>query len=110
MNANHLLAKKVSFFAYKITHPLLHVLPWQGQTIRYVTLSAQPWLLVGLLQGFEYGGNNITHVIIKTATGQPIQLRRANQLVQCRLVPNPDLLQQTEDIDSFPHEFWVLVK
>jgi len=106
-----LTGKDISLSAYKHDNPLIHILPITGKILRYVMLSADnDWLLVKLHKSFTYNGLNIDYVLIKRPIRRDIELKKPNQLVALKLVPDVTQLDVHQQADFYPLEFWALCR
>ena len=107
-----ILDKEMSFAPYRHDNPLKAVFPLNGRGIKYVTLSTESdWLLVQLSHSFKLEHVSIGYALVKRNDKQPIVLKRDNQLVKFKPVPDVNLLHDgINDTTDFPLEIWALCK
>lgn len=110
MGASGLIGKQLSFKKFRQDNRLGDIFPLTGTVLKRVTLSKEKdWLLVHLSSTFDFEGNTIEYVLVKSKDGETIKQKAKNQIVYFRLVNDINNIREgNNDSNNFPFIDWTL--
>jgi hypothetical protein len=110
LGASGLIGKQLSFKKFRQDNRLGDIFPLAGTVLKRVTLSKEKdWLLVHLSSTFDFEGNTIEYVLVKSKDGETIKQKAKNQIVYFRLVNDINNIREgNNDSNNFPFIDWTL--
>lgn len=108
INISRLVGKNLNLRPLKDGGNLDEVLPLNGNVIKRVRLdNEKDWLLLRLEKNFDYNGEDISHILIKSKGDGVLKKGGKNQVVYVRLVPNiNDIEDGVNPANQFPFADW----